>query len=74
VDIVQVQSSLNALKSRFSKPADPEIELHLHFVNKERDPTKLPVLKRFTMKADAAGKKFLSQFEFVAKKASSYYQ
>jgi hypothetical protein len=69
------QSSLNALKSRFAKSTQiTEIELHLHFVNKERDPTKLPVLKRYSMKADEAGKKFLSQFEFVAKKASSYYQ
>jgi len=75
VDIVQVSSSLSALTSKLTTKvaADQEIELQLHFVNKARNPYELPVLKRFTMKADEAGKKFLAQFESVAKQASAYY-
>lgn len=75
VDIAQVSSSLSALTSKLSTKAaaEPDIEVQLHFVNKERNPFVLPVLKRYTMKADEAGKKFLSQFELVAKQASAYY-
>ena len=36
VDIEEVKSSLGALKSKLSKAAEPEVELQLHFVNKER--------------------------------------
>ena len=76
VDIVQLQQnfvSLESLASKLTKqttPKDFEIELQLHFVNKERDPQKLPVFKRFRMKADPTAKKFLAQFEGVAKKTS----
>ena len=61
VEIMPVnQGYTGILKSKITKAADPEIELFLSFVNKERDPLKLPVLKRYTMKADETGKKFLS--------------
>ena len=37
-----------------------EIELILHFVNKERDPKKLPDVKRYLLKTDSHTKSFLA--------------
>ena len=37
-----------------------DIELILHFVNKERDPKKLPDVKRYILKSDNNTKSFLA--------------
>ena len=37
-----------------------EIELILHFVNRERDPSKLPEVKRYILKTDSHTKAFLA--------------
>ena len=50
-----------------------EIELILHFVNKDRDPKKLPEVKRYELKTDNTTKAFLAQFQHLAKKTSKYY-
>lgn len=51
-----------------------EIDLVLHFVNKDMDPSKAPQIKRFTLVNDAQTKDFLRKFEDFARIASPFYQ
>ena len=38
-----------------------DLDLILHFVNKNLDPTGVPDVKKYTMKADAISKAFLAK-------------
>jgi len=53
------------------KPED--IDLVLHFVNKDMDPAKMPDIKKFTLLNDLSTKEFLKRFESVAQAASRFY-
>lgn len=50
-----------------------ELELVLHFVNKERDPKLAPVIKQFLIKNDNETKEFLRKFEQVVSISSPFY-
>ena len=51
-----------------------ELELILHMVNKQRDPTGKPEVKRYMLKSEASTKSFLAKLQKLAKEKSSYYQ
>lgn len=51
-----------------------ELELILHFVNKEMNPTGRPDLKKYVLKADEEGKRFLAQLQIAAKEKSKFYK
>lgn len=55
-----------------SKPE--EIDLVLHFVNKDLDPKQLPTIKKFTLTNDVSTKEFLRKFENLASVASHFYK
>ena len=50
-----------------------DLEIVLHFVNKERDPCKFPTIKRFVVVNDTATKDFLRKFEHLVSISSSFY-
>lgn len=51
-----------------------EIELVLHFVNRERDPKLPSVIKQFYLVNDAATKEFLRSFEYFVTISSPFYK
>ena len=50
-----------------------ELELILHFVNKNRDPTGIPDVKKYVLKSDSNSKAFLAKLQNQAKEHSKYY-
>ena len=40
-----------------------ELELILHFVNKNRDPTGIPDVKKYVLKSDSNSKAFLAKLQ-----------
>ena len=51
-----------------------ELELILHFVNKEMDPTSKPILKTFLIKNDKDTKAFLAKLQDEAKERCTFYK
>ena len=51
-----------------------ELELHLHFVNKEMDPSAKPILKSYLIRNDQETKSFLAKLQTEAKQRSSFYK
>ena len=51
-----------------------ELELILHFVNKEMDPAGKPILKTFLIRSDDETKAFLAKLQAEAKERSTFYK
>ena len=51
-----------------------ELELILHFVNKELNPLGKPEVKKYMLRADDDSKKFLAQLQSLAKQKSKFYK
>ena len=51
-----------------------ELELILHFVNKEMDPSGKPILKTFLIRSDDETKTFLAKLQAEAKERSTFYK
>ena len=50
-----------------------ELELILHFINKDYSPLQSPIIKRFIMSVDAQTQEFLILLEQEVAKNSQYY-
>ena len=51
-----------------------ELELILHFVNKEMDPAAKPILKSYLIRNDEETKAFLAKLQTEAKQISTFYK
>ena len=60
---------------RFSRiSGTAELELILHFVNKQMDPSGKPILKTYLLKSDEQTKSFLATLQAEAKERSTFYK
>ena len=73
-----VVKSVTALSRLFkidlSANNDKDLVIYMHFVNKERDPCKLPTIKRFQVLNDTSTKEFLGKFEHLVSQSSRFYR